>query len=129
YQAITLLAPAQFGRNIGAQVNAVSKSGGNETHGALYGLFNSSQLNARDFFDTTNGNAVTPLMVGNQRVVTDTTRRLDIAAGVGRFRFFPINPVPLTVRNQSGGEDSFTLGQGGLVIGGPLTENPAGANS
>ncbi|HYY41525.1 MAG TPA: carboxypeptidase-like regulatory domain-containing protein, partial [Pyrinomonadaceae bacterium] len=34
YQAITLLAPAQFGRNIGAQVNAVSKSGGSSTHGA-----------------------------------------------------------------------------------------------
>lgn len=133
YQAITLLAPAQFGRNIGAQVNAVSKSGGNETHGAIYGLFNSSQLNARDFFDTTNGNAVTPLMVGNQRVVTDSGNLLscclNISLGLGRFRFFPANPVPITVRNQSGGKDSFTLGQGGLVIGGPLTDNPAGANS
>src|SRR5512133_2320424 len=35
YQVITLLAPAQFGRNIGAQVNAVSKSGGNQTHGSV----------------------------------------------------------------------------------------------
>ncbi len=129
YQAITLLAPAQFGRNIGAQVNAVSKSGGNETHGAIYGLFNSSQLNARDFFDTTNGNAVTPLMVGNQRVVTATAFSTNILLGLGQFRFFPINPVPVTVRNQSGGKDSFTLGQGGLVIGGPLSDNPAGANS
>jgi hypothetical protein len=33
YQVITLLAPAQFGRNVGGQINAVSKSGGNETHG------------------------------------------------------------------------------------------------
>ena len=55
YQAITLLAPAQFGRNIGAQVNAVSKSGGSATHGTLYGFFNSSQLNARNAFDTANG--------------------------------------------------------------------------
>ena len=30
YQVTTLLAPAQYGRNFGAQVNAVSKSGGNE---------------------------------------------------------------------------------------------------
>ena len=54
YQVITLLAPAQFGRNIGAQVNALSKSGTSETHGTIYGFFNSSQLNSRNFFDTTN---------------------------------------------------------------------------
>lgn len=35
YQVITLMAPAQFGRNIGAQVNAVSKSGGIKSHGAV----------------------------------------------------------------------------------------------
>src|SRR5207245_9918928 len=61
YQVITLLAPAQFGRNIGAQVNAVSKSGGNKVHGKAYGFFNSSQLNARDFFDSKSGNNVLPL--------------------------------------------------------------------
>ena len=53
YHVTTLLAPAQFGRNIGAQVNAVSKSGGERIHGTVYALFNSSQLNARSFFDTT----------------------------------------------------------------------------
>src|SRR5678816_4862793 len=37
YQVITLLAPAQYGRNIGGQVNAVSKSGGEQTHGTIYG--------------------------------------------------------------------------------------------
>ena len=128
YQAITLLAPAQFGRNIGAQVNAVSKSGGETTHGEVYGLFNSSRLNARDFFDTTNGNAATPLLVGDQRVVTATGRRPDLLLGVGRLRFFPINPVPVVVRNQSGGKDSFTLGQGGIALGGPLSDAAPGAN-
>jgi hypothetical protein len=51
YQVITLLAPAQFGRNVGAQVNAISRSGGSEAHGTAFGLFNSSQLNARNYFD------------------------------------------------------------------------------
>ena len=69
YQAITLLAPAQFGRNIGAQVNAVSKSGGNETHGTAYAFFNSSQLNARNFFDTAFGNSVSPLRAGGKPVL------------------------------------------------------------
>jgi hypothetical protein len=101
YQVITLLAPAQFGRNIGAQVNAVSKSGGNETHGTIYGIFNSSQLNARNIFDTTNGTAISPLRTASGQSVL-------------------LNGQPLSVRNQSGGEDSFTAGQGGLVLGGPL---------
>ncbi|MDQ3585401.1 MAG: carboxypeptidase-like regulatory domain-containing protein [Acidobacteriota bacterium] len=114
YQAITLLAPAQFGRNIGAQVNAVSKSGGSETHGTFYGFINSSQLNARNFFDTTFGNAVTPLRVGNQAVVvTDRINPFFFTPDLTRAR-------PITVQNFSGGEDSFTLGQGGFVLGGPL---------
>ena len=121
YQVITLLAPAQFGRNIGAQVNAVSKSGGSETHGTFYGFFNSSQLNARNFFDTAFGNAVNPLRVGNQNVVVASERRSDLSLGGGRIRFLPpLNAVPLTVRNGSGDEDSFTLGQGGFAFGGPL---------
>lgn len=101
YQVITLLAPAQFGRNIGAQVNAVSKSGGNITHGVIYGLFNSSQLNPRSFFDSSNGNSVSPLRSAtNQPVLLDGQ--------------------PILVRNQSGGKDSSTLGEGGFVLGGPL---------
>jgi hypothetical protein len=114
YQAITLLAPAQFGRNIGAQVNAVSKSGGGEHHGTLYGFLNTSQLNARNFFDTTFGNAVTPLRSGNQNVVVADNVVFNNA------RVVAVNPRPLTVRNGSGSEDSFTLGQGGFVLGGPL---------
>ncbi|MBA3322350.1 MAG: carboxypeptidase regulatory-like domain-containing protein, partial [Pyrinomonadaceae bacterium] len=116
YQAITLLAPAQFGRNIGAQVNAVSKSGGSQTHGTFYGYLNSSQLNSRNFFDTTFGTSVSPLRVGNQTVLL-----------VDDVRFNPLtlqpiltNARPLNVQNFSGGEDSFTLGQGGFVLGGPL---------
>jgi hypothetical protein len=101
YQVITLLAPAQFGRNIGAQVNAVSKSGGNTTHATIYGFFNSSQLNARNFFDTTNGTGGSPLRTAtNQAVLLD-----------GK---------PLLIQNQSGSKDSATFGQGGFVLGGPL---------
>ncbi|HEX8069881.1 MAG TPA: carboxypeptidase-like regulatory domain-containing protein, partial [Pyrinomonadaceae bacterium] len=101
YQAITLLAPAQFGRNIGAQVNAVSKSGGNGTHGTLYGYFNSSQLNARNPFDTAFGNPTFALRAGNNQSVL-------------------LDGQPIFVRNGSGGEDSFTFGQAGFAFGGPL---------
>ncbi|MDQ6651884.1 MAG: hypothetical protein M3Y84_03980, partial [Acidobacteriota bacterium] len=101
YQVITLLAPAQFGRNIGGQVNAVSKSGGNQTHGTLYGFLNSSRLNARNFFDTASGSVVSPLRTARGQPVL-------------------LDAQPIMVKNPSGGADSFTFGQGGFVLGGPL---------
>ena len=116
YQVITLLAPAQFGRNVGAQVNAISRSGGSETHGTAFGLFNSSQLNARNYFDTDEGNAVTPVTAGGRAVVAAPTFNFNQQA----LRFEPVGARALTTRNGSGGEDSLTLGQGGFVLGGPV---------
>jgi hypothetical protein len=110
YQVITLLAPAQFGRNLGGQVNAVSRSGGSKIHGTVYGTFNSSQLNARNFFDTNFGNAVSTVRANNQDVLIQTR---NVFGAV-------LSQQPLTVRNQSGDEDSFTFGQFGFVLGGPL---------
>ena len=117
FQITTLLAPAQYGRNFGAQVNALSKSGGNQFHGTIYGFFNSSQLNSRNFFDTANGNATVALRSTTGQAVLDCTGVSD-AACITRNR-------SLTTTNQSGGEDSFTLGQGGFAIGGPLKRDKA----
>lgn len=114
YRVTTLLAPAQYGRNIGAQVNAVSKSGGSATHGSIYGFFNSSQLNARNVFDTTGGPSVTPLMAGGRRVVINCLST--DASGNFNGAGCPTATVPLN----NGGKDSFTLAQGGFAFGGPL---------
>lgn len=122
YQVTTLLAPAQYGRNIGAQVNAVSKSGGNQYHGTIYGFINSSQLNARDTFDRIGPNTRIPLQ---GRALNADRRTLgsprDVFINCATF-----NPLtcPASTRvfvsDNSGAENSFTLGQGGLVFGGPL---------
>ncbi|NOT60854.1 MAG: hypothetical protein HOP19_11595, partial [Acidobacteria bacterium] len=48
--------PAAFGRNLGATVNAISKSGGNGWHGSAQGWLNTSHLNARNFFDLADNN-------------------------------------------------------------------------
>ncbi|MDT7807411.1 MAG: hypothetical protein QOJ70_1224 [Acidobacteriota bacterium] len=116
YQVITLLAPAQFGRNIGAQVNAISRSGGGSHHGTAYGLFNSSQLNARNFFDTANGSATSPLRSGTQPVIVSSS----LVFNPLTINFDAAGGRPVNVRNGSGGEDSFTLGHGGFVLGGPI---------
>ncbi|MEO8648391.1 MAG: TonB-dependent receptor, partial [Acidobacteriota bacterium] len=104
FQIITLLAPAQFGRNIGGQVNAVSKGGGREVHGSLYGFFNSDKLNARNFFDSEGGQASAPLTTASGQAVL-------------------LDGQPLIVTNDAGSKDPLTAMQGGGTLGGPIVAN------
>ncbi|MDT5296581.1 MAG: hypothetical protein QOJ76_3461 [Acidobacteriota bacterium] len=48
YQVITNSFSAEFGRNSGAQINVVTRSGTNEIHGALFEFHQNAALNARD---------------------------------------------------------------------------------
>src|SRR5215471_3814304 len=41
---------ASYGRNLGANVNVVTRGGGNEFHGSLFEFFRNEALNANDFF-------------------------------------------------------------------------------
>jgi len=47
---ITTVPSAEFGRQSGAQVNVVTKSGTNEFHGDLFEFFRNDKLQAADFF-------------------------------------------------------------------------------
>ncbi len=51
---------AEFGRNSGAQVQLITKSGTNQYHGSVYEFHQDAAGNARDFFNTTG--QVTPLV-------------------------------------------------------------------
>jgi hypothetical protein len=110
FTIITALAPAQFGRNLGAQVNALSKSGANDFRGTIFGFFNSSKLNARNSFDNASGNISTVLRARQSLASANLTDVL-------------INGQPLTLFNTAGEKDSLTLFQGGAAIGGPLYRN------
>jgi hypothetical protein len=55
FEISTSLWDSELGRNFGSQVNAVSRDGGNQYHGQAYGFFTDSRLNARNFFDYTDG--------------------------------------------------------------------------
>src|SRR5262245_9074752 len=112
-QVITLLPEPQLGRNMGAQVNAVSRSGGRALHGTLYGFLTDKRLKARDFFDLTGGPATFPL-----------TRSSDGApVRIGRLAAGRLLDVrPLAPANPIGGENPYTRGQYGFVLGGPVVK-------
>ncbi|MFN0279798.1 MAG: carboxypeptidase regulatory-like domain-containing protein [Pyrinomonadaceae bacterium] len=107
YQIITLLAPAEFGRNLGAQVNALSRSGGNGLHGTIYGLYNSDKLNSSNFFDNDRGN---------------TTFDLNGQRASGALVPVFIDDVRARVTNFAGSEDKLDLLQGGFAFGGRLVK-------
>jgi hypothetical protein len=50
FELLTSSYDASFGRNVGAQVNVVLKSGSNSFHGAGYEFFRNGALDARNFF-------------------------------------------------------------------------------
>lgn len=104
FNITTLLASAQYGRNLAAQVNVISKSGRNSLHGELYGLLNTSHLNARDYFDTPSGDRTTNLLVGDKPVLIGSDNQL----------------IPFQSRLNTGGKDSLTLAQTGVTLGGPI---------
>jgi hypothetical protein len=53
FRVLTNTFDAEYGRNSGAVVNVVTKSGTNDLHGNLYEFFRNQALNAKGFFDTT----------------------------------------------------------------------------
>jgi hypothetical protein len=120
-QIVTHLWDAEHGRSAGSQVNAVSKSGANQVHGALYDFFNHSALNARNFFDYSDDKAqsfpLTAVAVDrfeagrpvNARVVPVVIRNSSLEP-----------PTPFAQPNPSQGKDQFQRNQGGGVIGFPI---------
>src|SRR6266849_5762107 len=52
FRVLTNTFDAEYGRNSGAVVNVVTKSGTNDFHGSAYEFFRNRSLNARGFFDT-----------------------------------------------------------------------------
>jgi len=52
FRVLTNTFDAEYGRNSGAVVNVVTKSGSNDIHGSLYEFFRNQSLNAKGFFDT-----------------------------------------------------------------------------
>ncbi|MGA1368864.1 MAG: carboxypeptidase-like regulatory domain-containing protein [Blastocatellia bacterium] len=120
-QIVTHLWDAEQGRNVGSQVNAVSRAGTNQVHGTLYQFFNHDSLNARNFFDYSSDQApsypLTATVIDrfqngvpvNPRTVPVVIRSNSLAA-----------PIPVVQPNPAEGNDPFQRLQGGAAIGLPI---------
>jgi len=132
FQVFTHLWEAWVGRNLGSQVNAISQSGVNLIHGAVYGFFNHDGLNARNFFDTTAGNVRSyPLEARSFSRITGLPDRTDVATLVDGVTGAQ---TPIMLPNPSQGQDPYRRLQGGVTIGGPISKKyfgplgPSGPN-
>jgi len=57
---------ASYGRNPGANVNVVTKSGSNQFHGSLFEFFRNEDLNANSFFENRDGGGKQQIFKQNQ---------------------------------------------------------------
>jgi hypothetical protein len=108
FQISTLLWDAESGRNLGSQVNVVSRSGGIAHHGTAYGFFNDSALSARDFFD---------LDASPSAPLYSATAGAPVLGFVGNDF---ATSEPILVANGAGGKNPYTRYQAGFVLGGPI---------
>jgi hypothetical protein len=82
-QIMTAGFPAEFGRNSGSMVNAISLSGQSDIHGAVYGLFNDDALNAGNVFDSTFVDAVNSAALSGGRYLGKNSTNSQYGAVVG----------------------------------------------
>src|SRR5581483_11157127 len=108
---------ASYGRNPGANVNVVTKSGTNQFHGTLFEFFRNEKLNANDFFQNRDGGGARQILKQNQfggtiggPVVKDKlfyfgsyqgTRQLNAVAAQGSSTSF-LYPLPPGDRSAPG---------------------------
>ena len=99
YQVTTNNPSAEFGRNAGAQVNVITRSGTNNFHGALFEFYQGNKLNARNNIEKQAGQAYSFL------------------ANNGFS-----NLAGLASRN---GQNIFSANRFGGALGGPIVKNKA----
>jgi hypothetical protein len=101
FQIITALADVRFGRNIGGQINVLTKTGGEEYHGSAYSIFNHQRFNARDAFDLPDRDAPSSFAVGENTSVL-------------------LDGQPVIVKNPVEGKNPLMHTELGVNLSGPL---------
>ncbi len=127
FRVITNSFDAEYGRNSGAVVNVVTKSGTNDYHGTVFEFLRNKSLNAKGYYDP-----VKPDFIQNQfggtiggPIKKDKTFFFANYEGRRIKRGISSNPVPLPDSAEQSGD--FSGGVPGAQFGGTLT-TPTVAN-
>lgn len=115
---------AEYGRNSGAVVNAVIKSGTNDLHGSLFEAFRNDALDARNFFETLPGATKGPFKNNNFGASLGgpiVRNRTFFFAGFESERGRPSSSLAITVPSPA---DIAAARSANLAAGRP--ENPLG---
>jgi len=76
---------AEYGRNTGGVVNVITKSGGNEFHGDVFGYYNSPGMSAKQRFDETAGYAQSGDALNTPGNVIDNVKRSEGGVDLGGY--------------------------------------------
>ena len=126
YQVTTNNPSAEFGRNAGAQVNAITCPGTNNFHGSLFEYFSNNRLNARNNIEKQAGTAYRFLADngfseleglanrGGQNIFSNNRVGGSLGGPIKKNRAFFFATFQADIQN--GEADTSNLGTGGLVF-------------
>ncbi|MBA4122491.1 MAG: carboxypeptidase regulatory-like domain-containing protein [Acidobacteria bacterium] len=126
YQVTTNNPSAEFGRNAGAQVNAVTCPGTNNFHGSLFEYFSNNRLNARNNIEKQAGTAYRFLANngfsqleglanrGGQNIFSNNRLGGSLGGPIKKNRAFFFATFQADIQN--GEADTSNLGSGGLTF-------------
>jgi len=130
FRVISNTFDAEYGRNSGAVVNVVTKSGTNQWHGNVYEYFRNKVLNAQGYFDTTKaqfnqnqfgGTFGGPLRKDRTFFFTSYEGRRIRQGTSGDIVFVP-TPAERTGDFSGGGQALATTYQPGVNFGGQIND-------
>jgi hypothetical protein len=129
FRVITNSFDAEYGRNSGAVVNVVTKSGTNDFHGSLFEFFRNKDLNAKGFYDP-----VRPDFQQNQfgavlggPIKKDKTFFFASYEGRRIKQGISSDPVPLPTNSQLS-SGNFSNGDPGANFAGTLSTAPVASS-
>jgi hypothetical protein len=125
---------SEFGRGGGAQINVITKSGGNEVHGTAYGFLRDDAFDARNFFDRPQdpkpyfsrkqfGGTIGGPIARNRTFVFGSYEGLRLKQGITRTAIVPLPEM------RQGDFSSLLrtpnlLGNAAVIVRDPLTGDP-----
>jgi outer membrane receptor protein involved in Fe transport len=123
FRMITNTFDPEYGRNSGAVINVVTKSGTNDFHGNVYEYFRNKVLNAQGYFNTVNpqfnqnqfGGTFGGPVIKNRTFFFATYEGRRIRQGISG------DVVTIPTREERGGDFSANGGIGGSISAGTIT--------